>query len=94
MSRLHIAWVVPGFSASEADWCIPALLDLARVLSDTVDLHIFTLRYPHRQGSYRVYGATVSAFGGATGRGARSAQVWGATLHALRTAHRGPRPRG
>lgn len=84
----RVAWVVPGFSASEADWCIPALLDLARVLSHRVDLHIFTLRYPHRSGTYRVFNATVSAFGGALGRGAATARLWNAALRAIQTEHK------
>lgn len=61
-----IGWVVPGFSASEADWCIPALLDTARILAESHELHIFTLRYPPEPRKYTVYGAQVHAFGGGT----------------------------
>ena len=87
---MRVAWVVPGFSADEGDWGIPALLDLARVLAERVDLHIFALRYPHRRGAYRVHRATVTAFGAATGQGGRSARLWGDALAAIRAEHRRP----
>jgi len=61
----HIAIITPGFSASEQDWCIPALLDLVRKLSESCQVHVFTLRYPHFTGHYSIYGANVTAFGGA-----------------------------
>jgi glycosyltransferase involved in cell wall biosynthesis len=72
---VRIGLIVPGFSASEADWCIPALLDLARVLAESHEVHIFAIRYPHRTGTYRVYGATVHAFGGAGAGGLRRAPL-------------------
>jgi glycosyltransferase involved in cell wall biosynthesis len=81
---LKIALVVPGFAADAADWCIPALTNLARELATRpgVELHIYALRYPHRQATYRLRGATVHAFGGAPLAGRR---VWGASLGALWT---------
>lgn len=63
---MRLGLIVPGFSASEDDWCIPALLNLVRELAQRHEVHVFTLRYPHRRGTYPVYGATVQAFGGAT----------------------------
>jgi glycosyltransferase involved in cell wall biosynthesis len=68
---MRIALVTPGFSADEGDWCIPALLDLVRSLASAHDVHVFALRYPHREGTYTVYGASVHAFGGAETRGVR-----------------------
>jgi glycosyltransferase involved in cell wall biosynthesis len=62
---MRIALITPGFSADESDWCIPVLLDLVRRLARDHDVHVFALRYPHRRGDYRVYGATVHALGGA-----------------------------
>ncbi len=81
---LKIALVVPGFAADAADWCIPALTNLARGLAARpgIELHIYALRYPHRQATYRLRGATVHAFGGAPLGGRR---VWGASLGLLWT---------
>lgn len=65
---MKIALVVPGFSADESDWCIPALLDLVRTLagSSGVQVHVFPLRYPHHRQPYRVFGAEVWPQGGGT----------------------------
>ncbi len=81
---MKVAWVVPGFSADESDWCIPALLDLARVLAQRAALHIFSLRYPHRRDVYPVHGATVHSFGGGVDRGWRTLRLWGQALAAIR----------
>lgn len=61
---MKIAIVVPGFSKSEQDWCIPALLDYVRILAARAEVHVFTLRWPEWNGLYSVYGATVHAMGG------------------------------
>jgi glycosyltransferase involved in cell wall biosynthesis len=66
---VKIGLVVPGFSTHEGDWCIPALLDLARGLGRRHQVHVFSLRYPHRRGDYSVYGARVHALGGGAGAG-------------------------
>ncbi len=84
---MKIGLIVPGFSASEADWCIPALLDLVRCLATSAEVHVFALRYPYRTGTYPVYGAQVYAFGGATGRAVRSAAVWGRAWRAIAAEH-------
>lgn len=85
---MKIGLVVPGFSASEADWCIPALLDLVRCLAAQAEVHVFALRYPHRTGNYSIYGARVHALGGATRRAIRSATVWTRVWQAIATEHR------
>jgi glycosyltransferase involved in cell wall biosynthesis len=77
---MRIGFITPGFSASEEDWCIPALLDMVRELAGDNEVHVFTLRYPHRRGSYSVYGATVHAFGGALVGGAGRAPLLGRAL--------------
>ncbi|HUS16628.1 MAG TPA: glycosyltransferase [Chloroflexia bacterium] len=79
---MTIGLVFPGFAADESDWCIPAFTNLARVLAarPDIELHIYTLRYPHRHATYRLHGATVHAFGGAAVRGRR---VRGASLGLL-----------
>lgn len=87
---MKVGWVVPGFSSDERDWCIPALLDLARALAEWAELHIFSLRYPHRRDVYRVYGATVHSFGGGLDRGWRTLRLWAQALAAIRAeAQRG-----
>jgi len=88
---VKVAWVVPGFSADESDWCIPALLDLARVLAQRVELHIFTLRYPPGRRTYRVYGATVHSFGGGLAAGWHNLPLWWRAVAAIwAEARRGP----
>ncbi len=70
--RLSVGLVTPGFSASEQDWCVPALLDLVRVLGAHVDLRVLALRYPGTVGTYPVYGAEVHALGAGQAQGARA----------------------
>lgn len=74
MSGRRLGLLVPGFSASEEDWCIPALLDLVRALAKDDDVRVFALRYPPREARYSVAGAEVIPFGG-DGGGA-----WGRVL--------------
>lgn len=74
MSGRRLGLLVPGFSASEEDWCIPALLDLVRALAEEDDVRVFALRYPARDERYSVAGAEVIPFGG-DGGGA-----WGRVL--------------
>ncbi|MFW6096862.1 MAG: glycosyltransferase [Chloroflexota bacterium] len=69
--RRHIGLVTPGFSASDDDWCIPALLTLVRHLVAHHDVTVYTLRYPHQAHTYQVSGARVRSFGGATAGGWR-----------------------
>ncbi len=73
---MRVGWIVPGFSGDEADWCIPALLDLAREIAPRCDLHIVALHYPFRRDVYRVYGATVHSLGGASRGGVHTPLVW------------------
>jgi glycosyltransferase involved in cell wall biosynthesis len=68
---MKIGLIVPGFSASEADWCIPVLLNLVRELGRSHEVHIFSLRYPHWRGRYTVHGAQVHASGGGLASGLR-----------------------
>jgi glycosyltransferase involved in cell wall biosynthesis len=90
----RIALIVPGFQSDADDWCIPALTNLVRVLAARpgVDLHVYTLRYPHRRDTYRLHGATIHAFGGAPfGRrrvwGASLGRLWAEFLAAIRREH-------
>ncbi len=85
---MKIGLIVPGFSADEGDWCIPALLNLARSLASSNEIHVFALRYPHRRDLYRVHGITVHSFGGATRRGIATGALWKIILAAIRREHR------
>ncbi len=62
--RLRVTWIVPGFSSDEKDWCIPALLDLAREISARCRLTVVSMRYPYRRDDYTVAGARVISIGG------------------------------
>ena len=84
---MRIAWIVPGFSSDERDWCIPALLDMARALAARHGLHIFALRYPYRRDRYKVFGATVYAIGGGHRGRWTLPGVWRAMLSAVTREH-------
>lgn len=91
MSRQRVAIVTPGFSAHEADWCIPVLLNLVRALARERDVTVYTLRYPHEARTYTVHGAQVRAFGGATAGGWRRLPLLLRAFRAVvRDAHQRP----
>ena len=85
---MRVGFVVPGFSANNADWCIPALRHLARALSVTDDVRVIATRYPYRSGRYSVDAVEVVALGGADRRGPATGSVWRNTLRALADEHR------
>jgi glycosyltransferase involved in cell wall biosynthesis len=66
---MRIGIVTPGFSASEGDWCIPAIRDLVAGLAAADHVRVLTLRYPHRPGTWQAAGAGVVGLGGADRRG-------------------------
>jgi glycosyltransferase involved in cell wall biosynthesis len=84
---MKIGLVLPGFSASERDWCIPALLDFVRVLAERAEVHVFTLRYPEHAGRYQVYGASVHALNEGRRLGARVVGFWSRAAAAIRAEH-------
>lgn len=79
----RIGILAPGFSASEADWCIPALLDLVRVLAREDDVRVFTLRYPASRQPYTVHGARVFPFGAGQRRGLHRLPLYFRALSAV-----------
>lgn len=85
---MNVGIVVPGFSADELDWCIPALRNLVQRLALTDDVRVLALRYPARARHYRVVGAEVAALGGGTASRAGSASLWARALAELAAAHR------
>jgi glycosyltransferase involved in cell wall biosynthesis len=84
---VKIGLVLPGFSANERDWCIPALLDFVRVLAKQAEVHVFTLRWPERAAIYEVYGARVRALGGARRLGPRVLGLWAQAVRAIAAEH-------
>lgn len=80
--------ILPGFSAGESDWCIPAQLNLVRRLACQAEVHVFPLRYPHHHRPYTVYGASVHPQGGAETRGVGRTALLGRTLAAVAAEHR------
>jgi glycogen(starch) synthase len=88
---MKIAFIVPGFSADETDWCIPAQTEVVRALARKHTVHVFAMRYPHRVDTFSIGGARVHSFNGVGSRGAASAQLWRRVLtHVAREnrAHR------
>ena len=85
---MKIGLVVPGFSAHEQDWCIPALLDYVRALAAQAEVHVFTLRWPERGGTYPVYGATVHALAGRKQMGLGVLALWARAMREIAAEHR------
>lgn len=83
---MRIALIFPGFSTHAEDWAIPALLNLARKLAQTHELHIFSQRYPQR-GVYQFNNFTHYALGGGQHFGVRSLKIWLQTAQAIVAQH-------
>lgn len=84
---MRIALITPGFSAHADDWAIPALLNLARTLAQTHEIHVFSQRYP-AQGIYHIEGLMHHAIGGGQKFGLPSARIWLHTTQAIIRQHR------
>jgi glycosyltransferase involved in cell wall biosynthesis len=84
---MKIGMVVPGFSSSESDWCIPALLSLVRDLGKDHRVKVFALRYPHQRARYPIFSSTVEAFGGAGARGFARLPLLLRAIAAIRRDH-------
>jgi glycosyltransferase involved in cell wall biosynthesis len=85
---VRIGLVVPGFSADQTDWCIPALRHLTRTLATAEDVRVISVRYPYRAARYAVDRAEVIALGGADCRGRGTLHLWRTALDAVRDEHR------
>lgn len=85
---MKIAVLVPGFSADENDWCIPAHTDIVKTLAQSNEVHVFTLRYPHRVDTYRIGRATVHSFNGVGSRGIRTLRLWRNALQSISQEHK------
>ena len=85
---MKIGMVLPGFSANEKDWCIPALLDLVRTLARENSIHVFALEYPYRRDDYAVFGAAVHSLDGRNRGKAYAPRLWTTAFAAIRAEHR------
>ncbi len=85
---MKIGLVLPGFSAAEGDWCIPALLNFVRRLAAEHTVHVFALEYPFRRSVYPIYGATVHSMGGRNLGKRYTPRLWSDTLAAIYAEHR------
>jgi glycosyltransferase involved in cell wall biosynthesis len=85
---MNVGIVVPGFSANESDWCIPALLSLVRELGKHHRVRVFALRYPHCRATYPIYSSRVEAFGGSGARGLARLPLLHRAIAAIRREHR------
>ena len=85
---MKIGLVLPGFSAHERDWCIPALLNFVRRLAAENIVRVFALEYPYRRDMYSVYGAVVQSMNGRNRGKWYAPRLWVDTLAAIRAEHR------
>lgn len=86
--NLNIGIIIPGFSASEDDWCIPVYLDYVRVLSQQHNVRVFPIRYPYTKQPYQVYNSHVFPTGGGSyTRGLRRWKMLYRTLKAIKKQH-------
>lgn len=83
---MRIALVAPGFSARPDDWAIPALLNLARALAESHEVHIFSQRYPAR-GVYHFDGLSHHALGGGQHFGLASLKIWLQSGYMIKAQH-------
>jgi glycosyltransferase involved in cell wall biosynthesis len=85
---VRVGLVLPGFSAHQADWCIPALRHFARQLACTDDVRVIALRYPYTRSRYHVDGVETISLGGGLSHRAATLELWRTGLRALRAEHR------
>jgi len=90
---MRVGWIVPGFQGNAGEPGIPALTVLAGELGRHLDLQVYAVRFPPRDGAYEVEGIPISGFGGAPESGNRfrwraaSAHRWLRVIAAISDAH-------
>ena len=89
---MKLALVIPGFQASDTDWCIPAFTNLAQELSRRNEVHVFALRYPYRRADYAIGDVQVHALGGGQIlgrrlRGVSLGKLWADALGSIGREH-------
>lgn len=85
---MNVGLILPGFSANEHDWCIPAFLDFVRTLAARHHVRVLTLRYPHMRAEYEVYQARVTALDGRDKHGLAGITLRAQALNWVRREHR------
>lgn len=85
---MKIGIVLPGFSADEHDWCIPALYNFVRALARQDEIHVFALEYPYRRSQYDFFFATVHALGGAHRGKLYAPRLWSDAFSEILAEHR------
>lgn len=85
---MNVGLILPGFSANESDWCIPAFLDLVRSLTARHHVRVLALRYPYSKAEYEVYRARVSALDGREKHGLAGIALRAQALNWVRQEHR------
>lgn len=79
--------LIPGFSSSEDDWCLPFASNLVRELARGDDVRVFALRHPPLRARYRVHGAEVITFGDDDGTPWGRLRRWRRTVRTIREEH-------
>lgn len=85
---MRVALITPGFGGDEHDEALPWLRHVVRGLTQRHEVVVFSLRYPHRRGRYRAWGATVYALGGAGAGGWRRLPLLAQAALAVWREHR------
>ncbi|HSL18077.1 MAG TPA: glycosyltransferase family 4 protein [Methylomirabilota bacterium] len=85
---VRLCLVTPGFSASESDWCIPALHHLVRRLSEEHEVTVLALRHPPRREPFAFFGARVLTLGAGRRTGVARVAMLARALAAVRRVHR------
>ena len=84
---MNIGILLPGFSSDNADYAIPVQSSLMALLSQSNDVRVLALRYPHRRDRYNAFGAEVISLGYAQARGLRRLLLWRDALRTLARLH-------
>ncbi len=84
---MKLALIVPGFSSDPSDWCIPAHTDIARTLAGESEVHVYTMRYPHRVDNYTIGKINIHSFNGVGSRGPATARLWQRVIAAISREH-------
>ena len=85
---MRLCLVVPGFSASEDDWCVPCLHHLVRRLAADHEVYVIALRHPPLPSPYRFFGAQVRPLGAGSQTGLPRVRMMARAFAEVRRAHR------
>ncbi len=86
LNSLKIAYIVPGFSADETDWCIPVLTNFVRRIGQDLEAVVFT-PWPARGDVLTLHGAAVHYIAEGRLKGPGRLMYWRAATAAVREEH-------